>query len=63
MVRELKNQRILRAPKFANVMGFRVTHPFMHAAPGSVFRDTLSDGYRYSVVQYTIGFTSSLRIE
>jgi hypothetical protein len=63
MVRELRNQRILRALKLVNVMGFRVTHPFTRAAPGSVFCDALSNGYRYSVAQYTIGFASLLRIE
>jgi hypothetical protein len=46
MVRELKKQRIFQALKLANVMGFRVTHLFTRAAPGSVFCDTLSDGYR-----------------
>jgi hypothetical protein len=63
MVRELKKQRIFRALKLANVMGFRVTHLFTRAAPGSVFWDALSDGYGYSVAQYTTEFASLLRIE
>jgi hypothetical protein len=63
MAGELQSQRMFRALKFTNVMDFWVPHPCTRAASGLVFRDALSNGCRYQVVHYIVGFASFLRIE
>jgi hypothetical protein len=63
MAGELQSQRIFRALKFANVMDFWVPHPRMRAAPSLVFCSALSNGCRYQVAHYIVGFASFLRIK